>query len=107
MRTERSTPDYGSIARYAAAAESAGWPRSSLVPVYQAFGGGTEVDDAGGHWQLPTATAELTILAEWAAVTPTPAFDYAYSWGTQSGDDALGGSAGLQAVFRQKQAGTP
>jgi hypothetical protein len=107
VRTELTTADYGAIANYAAAAQAAGWPLSSLVPVYQAFGGGTQVDDGGGHWQLPTAAQELTILADWAAVTPTPVFDYAYSWGSQSGDTALGGSPDLQTVFQLKQPGTP
>ena len=105
VRTELTTPNYGAIANYAAAARAAGWPLSSLVPVYQAFGGGTQLDDGGGHWQLPTAAQELTILADWAAVSPAPAFDYAYSWGSQSGDSALGGSPDLQSVYQLKQTG--
>jgi len=107
VRTELPTPDFGTIARYVAAAEAAGWPQSSLVPVYQAFGGGTQTDDGGGHWQLPTADEERTILADWAALTPTPVFDYAYSWGSQSGDTALGSSAELQSVFRLALTGAP
>jgi len=107
VRTELSTPDYAVVARYVAAAETAGWPQSALVPVYQAFGGGTQTDDAGGYWQLPTAAEELAMLADWAALTPAPAFDYAYSWGTQSGDSALGGSPQLQSVFRLAFTGTP
>ena len=106
VRTELPTPNYGAIANYTAAAQTAGWPLASLVPVYQAFGGGSEIDDGGGHWQLPTTAQELTILADWAAVIPTPTFDYTYSWGSQSGDTALNGATGLQPLFQQKN-GSP
>jgi hypothetical protein len=42
------------------------------------------------------------MLAYWAAVTPHPVFDYAYSWGPQRGDKALNGSPALQSVFAEK-----
>jgi Carbohydrate binding domain len=105
VRSELATPDYGEIGRYVSAARAAGWPQASIVPVYQAFGGGTETDGGGGHWRLPTAGELSTMLADWAAVVPTPVFDYAYSWGTQFGDSALVGAADLQAVFRAMQTG--
>ena len=54
---------------------------------------------------MPTATQEQQILATWASVAPTPAFDYAYSWGTQSGDTALSNDPALQAVFAAHNAG--
>src|SRR5439155_6867828 len=56
-------------------------------------------DDGGGQYTLPTSSQEQQILATWAAVVPTPVFDYAYSWGSQSSDQALEGSTPLQAVF--------
>lgn len=104
IRSELSSPDYREIARRVAAAEAAGWPRAALVPVYQTFGGGSEKDDAGGHWVLPTVPQLRHLLAAWAAVVPNPVFDYAYSWGTQSGDSTLVGSPDLRAVFRAKNA---
>jgi hypothetical protein len=106
VRSELSSPDYKEIALRVTAAEAAGWPLSSLIPVYQAFGGGTETDDGGGHWALPTAAEEDTMLADWASVVPSPVFDYAYSWGSQSGDTALDSSTALQAVFLAKNTGT-
>lgn len=78
------------------AAEAAGIPQSQLVPVYQAFGGGTGVY-AG--YTMPTATQEQEILNTWGSVLPNPAFDYTYSWGSQSGDQSLSTSAALQQVF--------
>ena len=81
------------------AAEAEGIPLSHIVPVYQAFGGGTWVDDGGGSYQLPTAAQETEIIATWGALVPTPAFDYAYSWGVQNGDQALSGSSSLRSVF--------
>lgn len=78
------------------AEETAGWSQSSLIPLYQAFGGG-----GYSNWGMPTQSQEVAILNEWAQSdnTPTPAFDYAYSWGVQVSDSALSGSTALQAVF--------
>ena len=98
-RSELGGCDYGRITVAVAAAEAAGIPVGSIVPVYQAFGGGNWADDGGGYYLLPTASQEQQILATWAALVPTPAFDYAYSWGTQNSDQALEGSTDLQAVF--------
>ena len=60
---------------------------------------GTWSDDGGGYYLLPTPSEEQQILATWAALVPTPVFDYAYSWGTQNSDQALESSTDLQAVF--------
>jgi hypothetical protein len=80
-------------------AETAGIPLADIVPVYQAFGGGAWVDDGGGSYQLPTAPEESAILSTWGSLVPTPVFDYAYSWGTQNGDQPLAASPSLQSVF--------
>ena len=98
-RSELGGCDYGRITVAVAAAEAAGIPVGSIVPVYQAFGGGTWSDDGGGYYLLPTPSQEQQILATWAALVPTPVFDYAYSWGTQNSDQALESSTDLQAVF--------
>jgi hypothetical protein len=86
--------DYSIIPAYVHAAEAAGIPQSEIVPVYQAFGG-----YSGGPWILPTAAQEQTILSTWGSLVPNPVFDFAYSWGVQSGDQALSTSPDLQAVF--------
>ena len=98
-RTEVGGCDYSMIIVAVAAAEAAGIPRDSIVPVYQAFGGGGWLDDGGGQYTLPTASQEEQIFAVWAPLVPNPVFDYAYSWGTQNADQALEGSPALQAVF--------
>lgn len=102
VRSELSNPDYAEIAEYVRLTEAAGWPKSSIVPVYQVFGGGNYPDDNNGFWVLPTVDQERQILAAWAAVLPHPQFDYAYSWGSQNGDSGLDQSQALQAVFTQK-----
>jgi len=94
-------PRYQMIAQYVHAVEAIGWPASSIVPVYQTFGR-SYPDDHNGFWVLPNAEQERKMLAYWAAVIPHPAFDYAYSWGAQHGDDALVESPSLQAVFAEK-----
>ena len=101
VRSAVLSPDFGEIGRYVRAAEAHGWPRASIVPVYQAFGGG-----GYSNWVLPTAAQERRMLAAWAAVVPAPKFDYAYSWGPQLGDRALSQSPALQAVFAAKNAKT-
>jgi hypothetical protein len=101
-RSELNGCDYTYITKGLAAAEAAGVPLADIVPVYQTFGGGAWVDDGGGSYALPTASQEQQILATWASVVPTPVFDYAYSWGSQDGDTALGQSTQLQSVFLAK-----
>ena len=99
-RTELKDCDYDAIDRYVAAAESWGVARDRMVPVYQAFGGGNWVNDAGGRYALPTVSQLQQMLARWEALVPTPIFDFVYSWGSQNADVALDGSPDLQAVFR-------
>jgi hypothetical protein len=99
VRSGVPSPDFGEIARYVRAAEAYGWPQASIVPVYQAFGGG-----GYAYWVLPTAAQERQMLTAWAAVIPAPTFDYAYSWGPQRGDRALSQSPALRAVFAAKNA---
>ena len=95
--TSGGSPDFHEIATYTAAAQAAGWPVSRIVPVYQTFGGSSE-----GDWRLPSPEQERVMLADWAAATPTPVFDYAYSWGSQDGDIGLARSPALQALFAAK-----
>jgi hypothetical protein len=102
VRSELHSPGYVEISEYVRMAMAQGWPLSSIVPVYQTFGGGNYPDDANGHWVLPTAAQERQLLAAWAAVVPDPKFDYAYSWGPQEGDTALSQSPALEAVFTAK-----
>jgi hypothetical protein len=98
-RTELKGCDYDMIDRFVAAAESSGVSRDSMVPVYQAFGGGNWFDDGGGRYTLPTDSQLQKILAHWEALLPTTAFDVVYSWGSQNGHVALESSPDLQAVF--------
>jgi len=87
--------DYSWINKSVAAAEASGVPRGSMVPIYQAFGGG----NWGGNYAVPTSSQEQQILSIWASLVPNPLFDYAYSWGAQNSDQALEGLTALQAVF--------
>ena len=95
------------IPQWVQAAETAGVPLANIVPVYQTFGGGTWVDDGGGKYLLPTATQMSQLLTDWEQVVPTPAFDYAYSWGSQRDDKALGFSPQLQTVFLAHNTASP
>ena len=101
VRSDASTVDYNMIDKAVAAAEASGIPAANIVPVFQTFGGGNWVDDSGGHYVMPTAAQEQQMLAHWAALIPNPAFDYAYAWGSQNGDQALESSQALQSVFLQ------
>ncbi len=89
------------IDKAVAAAQDSGIPQDQIVPVFQTFGGGGWVDENGGHYEMPTAAQEQQILDHWADVVPNPAFDYAYAWGSQNGDQALENSQALQNVFLQ------
>jgi hypothetical protein len=106
VRSDMSTVDYSMIDKAVAAAESSGISADHIVPVFQTFGGGNWADDSGGHYVMPTAAQEQTMLAHWAAAVPNPAFDYAYAWGSQNGDTALESSSALQSVFLHHNTGT-
>lgn len=98
-RTEITDCDYEMIDRYVAAAEAWGIPRSKIIPIYQAFGGGNWRDDGGGKYVLPSEKQIEQIFERWEKMVPAPVFDFAYSWGSQRADDALENSPDLQAVF--------
>ncbi|XUJ33387.1 hypothetical protein ACQ5SK_37155 [Bradyrhizobium japonicum] len=96
---DRPNVDLSTIDKYVAAAEQAGIPLNSIVPVYQTFGGGDWITENGTHHVLPTAQQEQAMIDHWAELVPNPAFDYAYAWGSQEGDTALEDSPELQQVF--------
>ncbi|MER8509574.1 calcium-binding protein [Mesorhizobium sp. M0894] len=98
--------DYNMIDKFVAAAQASGIPTSQIVPGYQAFGGGEYNTDMGGKYVVPTAAQMQTMMEHWAKLVPSPAFDYAYAWGSQRGDTALESSSELQAVFRQHNLAT-
>ena len=98
-RTELNGCDYTYITKGVAAAEAFGISQPTIVPVYQTFGLGNWVDDGGSTYAVPTVAQEQQILNTWASVVPNPAFDYAYSWGSQNGDTALDSLSGLQQLF--------
>ncbi|MER8386487.1 calcium-binding protein [Mesorhizobium sp. M1380] len=98
--------DYNMIDKFVAAAQASGIPTSKIVPGYQAFGGGEYNTDMGGKYVVPTAAQMETMMDHWAKLVPSPAFDYAYAWGSQRGDTALESSSELQAVFREHNLAT-
>jgi hypothetical protein len=99
-RSELGGCDDSMVARYVTAAENFGIPRADIVPVFQAFGGGSWVDDGDGTYVLPTAQQAADILGQWAREVPNPALDYVYSWGAQEGDQALAAATpDLQRIF--------
>ncbi|WP_201724190.1 calcium-binding protein [Bradyrhizobium centrolobii] len=97
--SDRPNVDVSTIDKYVAAAEQAGIPHDSIVPVYQAFGGGGWTTETGSQVAMPTAAQEQAMMDRWAQDVPNPAFDYAYAWGSQNGDTALENSPELQKVF--------
>ncbi|MER9712380.1 calcium-binding protein, partial [Mesorhizobium sp. M0174] len=106
VRTGTDTVDYDMIDRAVAAAVKSGIPANNIVPVYQAFGGGNWETSDGGRQVMPTPEQMQIMIDHWAALVPSPAFDYTYKWGTQNGDTALESSPELQAVFREHNLAT-
>lgn len=71
VRSELPSPTYWQIAAYVKLVEARGWPLSSIVPVYQTFGGPSFPDDSDGYRVLPTASQERQMLADWQRSTRT------------------------------------
>jgi hypothetical protein len=92
--------DFTMIDRFVEAGRRIGISDAAVVPTYQAFGGG-EWRSEGGGYRLPDAGELRRILELWREKIPHPAFDYAYSWGTQKSDKALATSIPLLDVFRR------
>lgn len=105
-RSELHGCNLGMVTAYVRAAEASGIPRSRMVPVYQAFGGGEWQDDGGGHFVLPTPKQARALLRRWATLVPHPVFDFVYSWGQQRGDRSLAtASPRLRRVFADHNRG--
>jgi serralysin len=100
IRSE-AAPDYSLIDKLVAAAVASGIPLDKIVPEYQAFGGGNWTNSGGGKYVMPSAAQEKAMIDHWAALVPSPAFDYTYKWGTQNGDTALESAPELKAFFLQ------
>jgi hypothetical protein len=101
-RTGWAECDFGMIDRFIAASQDAGFPLSRIVPTFQAFGGGSWKADSGGGYRLPSPSELQSMIERWESLDPTPAFDFAYSWGQQRSDESLAASADLQAVFARR-----
>lgn len=98
--------DLSVIDKNVEAAIKAGIPLESIVPVYQAFGGGGWSTDTGGKYVMPTTAQMEAMIDHWAGVVPDPVFDYTYHWESQNGDQALSTNAALLEVFREHNAST-
>jgi hypothetical protein len=91
---------YSDIDGDVTAAEGAGIAPSVIVPIFQVFG--------DSYYLMPTGPQLQAILDEWAKLVPSPPFDYAYSWGCQSGSltGCLSGSPADQSVMAQHNGST-
>ncbi|MFB9264363.1 hypothetical protein ACFFWD_14470 [Bradyrhizobium erythrophlei] len=105
FRTDTAASDLHEIDAAVAAAVQAGIPASKIVPIFQAFGGGTFNTPEGGKFVVPAPTQLRALIDRWSSIIPSPEFDYAYSWGNQQGDTALRDRPELQAVFKAYNAG--
>lgn len=97
--------DFAAVDRFVAAADGVGIDRTAIVPIYQAFGDGRWHTDGGEPYAMPDPADAVALMARWDVFVPHPAFDYAYSWGSQRGDRSLAGDPGLRAVFGRHNAG--
>ncbi len=97
--------DLATVDRFVAAADAVGIDRDAIVPIFQTFGGGEWSTDGGERYAMPSPADAIGLLDRWNALVPHPAFDYAYSWGAQRGDQSLAGDPGLREVFARHNAG--
>ncbi|WP_026414405.1 hypothetical protein [Actinomadura oligospora] len=99
-RSDASGCDPKAIGTMVAQAGRAGFARAMMVPVIQTFGQACSAGEK--NWKLPTSAQLTTILSQWDALLPRPAFDISYSWGRQSdwACPTLADSPGLQQVMK-------
>ncbi len=85
--------DINYIDRTVKAALDSGITLAQIIPVFQAFGGGTwSVWTAGkpGGYKFPTPTQMKEMFDRWAKLVPNPVFDFAYIWEVKQGHTSLG-----------------
>jgi hypothetical protein len=100
FRTDAAASNLNDIDAAVAAAVRAGIPAQKIVPVFQAFGGGTFKTAEGGKYVVPTPKQLQALIDRWTTLIPSPEFDFFYSWGKQQGDTALRDSPELHAVCK-------
>jgi hypothetical protein len=74
---------YDLINERVASATANGIPLSMIVPVFQTFGQEGRTDGGTVFYRTPTTSELQTILSTWDSLVPTPAMDYAYTFGFQ------------------------
>lgn len=82
-----------------------GIPTSSIVPVFQTFGQSGRSDGKSVYYRLPTASELSSMLTTWKSLVPSPAFDYAYTYGVQCSSScpapqAIENTPSIQAVIQ-------
>ncbi|MFC5181925.1 hypothetical protein [Actinomadura harenae] len=99
-RSDTSGCDPKAVGTMVAQAERAGFARAMMVPVIQTFGQACSSGEK--NWRLPTSGQLTSLLRQWDALLPHPAFDISYSWGHQSdwACPTLADSPGLQQVMK-------
>ncbi|MDH7796985.1 MULTISPECIES: hypothetical protein [unclassified Beijerinckia] len=101
-RIEWRSCDIDMIDRYVAVALRTGVPAERIIPTYQTFGFGAWRTDTGGRYRMPNGDELRLMLDRWQRLIPHPAFDMAYSWGTQLGAASLSQSPDLLEIFKDR-----
>jgi len=105
FRTDAGASNLNDIDAAVAAAVQAGIPAGKIVPVFQAFGGGTFKTAEGGKYVVPAPKQLQALIDRWTTIIPSPEFDFVYSWGNQQGDTALRDRPELQVVCKAHNTG--
>lgn len=80
--------DISKISERVQTAQANGIPVSAIVPVFQAFGQEGRLDGKSIYYRTPTTKEFQDMLNLWASLVPTPAFDFAYTWGIQCNESS-------------------
>jgi hypothetical protein len=99
--------DIGYIDRMVNAAKAVGWTVDHIIPVHQAFGGGTYTTTTRGQtdrYVLPTPAQAEAMFKRWAELIPNPVFDMAWTYETKSGISSIASTTpeglALRATFK-------
>ncbi len=99
-----TTYDINYIDRSVKAALASGIELARIVPVFQAFGGGTwsiYTDNLAGGYKFPTPAQMTEMFARWASLVPNPEFDFAYIWEVKAGHTCIGGTTAPELAMRE------
>ncbi|MBZ9659794.1 hypothetical protein LB523_12130 [Mesorhizobium sp. ESP-6-4] len=95
-----SVYDVNYIDKAVDAAVKSGIELVRIVPVFQAFGGGSWTSNTGDGYKFPSIAQMTEMFQRWDRKVPNAQFDFAYVWEVKNGHTCIGGTSAAELAMR-------